>query len=184
MRAAILVLLILPAALAKPPEVPGYARMEELRQRMVARKDQLAQQEAFEAKPRVEKLILNFQRGKPTPEGRKLTGEMVVKELFKWDPLMTTAPEDSALKVLEQLDDAMRERFARVVPIPKEERYQASEELVKALTHQYFHIRKAAIDALFAIYADRKFYQPEMTAAKRKAKQKEWKKYIASKRRR
>ena len=180
---ALLIPVALPAvARAKPPVVSGYARMEDLRQRMVARRDMLVKQEEFEKKPRVEKLILNFMRGKPTPEGRKLTGEIVVKEVIKWEPLQRSAPTEESLAVLAQLDDAMRERFALVVPIPKRERYAASKQLVKALTHQYFHIRKAAIESLKAIYGDARFYQPEMSPAKRKQKQKEWQKYIESKR--
>ena len=107
--------------------------------------------------------------------------ESLVKELFKWEPLMDNAPTAEALAVLDQLPDAMRERYARVVPIPKRPRYSASKQLVSALTDQYFHIRKAAIESLFAIYADRKFYQPGMAPAKLKAKQKEWSRYIRDK---
>ena len=180
--AALLALLPALAAFAKPPEVAGYARMDELRQRMVARKDQLAELEEFERKPRVEKLIILFKRGQArTPEGRKLNGEMLVKELFEWEPILKVDPTPEALAILNQLPDAMRERYARVVPIPKRTRYAASKQLVLALNNDFIHIRTAAIESLFAIYADRKFYQPTMTASKRKAKQKEWNRYIRDK---
>ena len=71
MRILVAFLALLPvfAARAKPPELAGYARMDELRQRMVARKDQLAELEEFERKPQVEKLIILFKRGQvKTPE--------------------------------------------------------------------------------------------------------------------
>ena len=45
--AALLALLPALAVFAKPPEVSGYARMDELRQRMVARKDRLAEVESI-----------------------------------------------------------------------------------------------------------------------------------------
>ena len=180
--AALLALLPALAAFAKPPEVAGYARMDELRQRMVARKDQLAEIEEFERKPRVEKLIILFKRGTPkTPDGKKLTGEFLLKEVFKWEPLLKVDPSPEALAILNQLPEAMRERYARVVPIPKRNRYAASKQLVLALNDDYIHFRKAAIESLFAIYADRKFYQPEMAPSKRKAKQKEWSRYIRDK---
>jgi hypothetical protein len=86
--------------------------------------------------------------------------------------------------VLLKLPHALKERYAKVVPIPKSARHKASVPLVKALTHKNFYVREAAIESLKAIYGRTLLYKPDATAGARKTKQAKWRKEIENLRKR
>jgi len=186
MRVACLVLLVAPA-IARPPVAPDFARMAELQIQLTDKLQTIRRKEEFARKPRVERMTLSFERGAAEFEGKKLTGERVAEELFeKWSELPKKEGDASpeVKRVLSLVPQAMKVRYANVVPIPKNNRYQASKVLVAALVHKNFHVRKAAIDALVAIYGRSLLYKPDASPNQRKARQKKWKREIDKLRRR
>jgi len=182
MRRAILPALLLgllPVAelRADPPKIPGYARLRELRDHLDATLTRLRQQEEFEAKPYPEKLLIWFEQGlekTPAPDNKRLSGEFVVRELFRWDRMRDHgAPGEVTRVALNDLPRVMRVRFRDAIPIPKRERAKAALEICDYLNDEHFHIRKAAIDAIAAIYNETKGYTPDMSPRDRRAKEKE-----------
>ncbi|MHC4225443.1 MAG: hypothetical protein ACYSUN_15745 [Planctomycetota bacterium] len=178
----LLVALAAPAA-GRPPEVPDFVRMDELDMKLLNLESRFRQEEEFAKKPRQEKMILLFMGGTPKFEGKTLTGEWMVKEVLeKWDVWKLPAEQtpQEARDVLVKLPHALKERYAKVVPIPKTARHKASLPLVKALTHKNFYVREAAIESLKAIYGRTLLYKPDATPGARKAKQAKWRKEIDS----
>ena len=186
LRFALICCLAVPA-FARPPEVPEFARMADLKMRLVDRLQTLRAKEEFARKPRQERMVLSFQREIVEFDGKKLTGELVARELFeKWAKLPKKEGDADAevKRILALVPQAMKVRYANVVPIPKNNRYQASKVLVAALLHKNFHVRKAAIDSLVAIYGRSLLYKPDASSGQRKARQKKWKREIEKLRRR
>jgi len=179
---ALLIVLPASAVRADPPAIPGYARLGELQEHLLTTLSHLQQQEAFERKPYPEKLLLWFEQGldkTPDSSGKRLTAEFVVRELFRWDRMREhDAPPEITQIVLVDLPRVMREKFRDVVPIPKTERFKAAMEIADYLNDEFFHIRKAAIDAIVAIYNESKAYDPTMSPRDRRKKEQEIKDMI------
>jgi len=178
---ALLIALPASAVRADPPAIPGYARLGELQEHLLTTLSHLQQQEAFERKPYPEKMLLWFEQGldKTPDSGKKLTAEVVVRELFRWDRMREHDAAQEVTQIIQvDLPRVMREKFREVVPIPKTERYKAAMELADYLNDEFFHIRKAAIDSIVAIYTESKGYDPAMSARDRRKKEQEIKDMI------
>jgi hypothetical protein len=130
---------------------------------------------------RARRMISLFREGVDKFEGKSLTGARVVREVIEnWDGWQRPEEEtpEEAIRISKMLPHALRERYARVILIPKEDRYRASVPLVKALTHKNFHVREAAIECLKSIYGRTLLYRPHASPSARKQKQKKWKREI------
>ena len=167
-------------AAAGPPQSKHYARMNDLLLRLGSRHQALVQQEEFEKKPRVEKILISYGRGEKRFEKFSLTSENIVKLVFEWDEVKKTPPGEEAERVLKKLVQVLTKRYARVIKVDKRARYKASVLLVKALTDPRLHVRQAAIDSLKGIYrlTHGHFYQADQEPKERKKKQKTWSDYI------
>ena len=181
-KAALFIALLAVPALAGPPVVRGYHRMTKLEEKLADLAETLRKKEEFAKKPRQERMILRFYptppKGKETVfEGKKLTGEMLVKEILKWPAIQNMSPTPDALRILAMLPPALKTRYV-VVPTPKTPRYLASKPLVKQLDSPHFHIRKAAIDCLKAMYSQSGLYKPDADRAQRRKRIREWKRRI------
>ncbi len=174
-----LLLALLPPAAAKPPVLPGYARMDDLESDLVANAQRMREEEEFAAKPFAERLILKFQEGATSYEHvKRLDGEDLAEEILeKWKEAQAEEVGKEVARILAMLPEALRARYD-VNPIPKRERFKASKPLVDALTHKYTPIRQTAIDCLKAIYGQTRLYQPDLPLKKRIDIQKDWKKQI------
>jgi len=174
-----LLLALLPPASAKPPVLPGYARMDDLESDLVSAAQRMREEEEFAAKPFAERLILKFQERATSYEHMKrLDGEDLVEEILeKWKEAQAEEVDKEVVRILAMLPEALKARYD-VNPIPKRERFKASKPLVDALTHRYTPIRQAAIDCLKAIYGQTRLYQPDLPPKKRMDIQKDWKKQI------
>jgi hypothetical protein len=185
-RAELLVVLLAGVAFARPPTVPDFARMDELDSILLNLRHKYKEAEEFQRKPREERMILLFERSREDFEGKTLTGEYVVKELFEKWKVWRAKDKDTpaeAIRILMLLPDALKVRYATGYPIPKLARYKASVPLVKALTHKNLHIRTAAIECLEAVYGRTLFYRPDASPGARKKKQSEWKREIEGRKR-
>ena len=129
-------------------------------------------------RPRQERMILGFSANETEFEGKKLTGETLVKEIFeKWPAIQRKDPSPDALRILAMLAPALKKRYV-VVPTPKMPRYLSSKPLMKPLDSPHFHIRKAAIDCLKAMYSQSGLYKPGADRARRRKIMHQWKKRI------
>ena len=184
-NAALIAVLLAVPALAKPPVVLDYHRMDELEKRLADLAERLRKKEEFARKPRPERMIILFDRMPLVPktfatefEGKKLNGETLVKEIFeKWPAIQRDKPSEDALRILALLAPALK-RIYRVLPTPKAHRYPASKPLMKQLDSPHLHIRKAAIECLQAMYSMNLFYRPKAPRAERRKRIREWKKRI------
>jgi hypothetical protein len=184
-RTLFLLALVAVPAVARPPSVTPILRMDELEVKLADLHDKLKAEEEFKNKPRVERMILRFDQGAKTFEGKKLTGEMLCNAILKdWkaiqQPMAQVAPADAAILAL--LPGALAKRY-KAPPIPKKERYDASKVLVKLLTANHDTIRKAAIDSLFAIYDKSLLYKHDLPKAARRERQAKWRGEITKLRR-
>ncbi|MHC4959520.1 MAG: hypothetical protein ACYTGN_14230 [Planctomycetota bacterium] len=171
----LLALVALPAA-ARPPTVTTILRMDELEVKLADLHDQLKAEEEFKNKPREERMILRFEQGAKTFEGKKLTGEMVCTAVLKdWKAVQKALAEltPAEAEILALLPGALGKRY-KAPPIPKKERFAASKVLVKLLTAKQDTIRKAAIDSLFAIYDKSLLYKHDLPPAARRERQSKW----------
>ncbi|MHC4547187.1 MAG: hypothetical protein ACYTEZ_00285 [Planctomycetota bacterium] len=180
MRKTVLLLVLVAAARAEPPESRHYVRMDDLHLRLADRQAELRAQEEFAKKSREEKILISFDRGDKKFEKLRLSGESVVKTILDWSEVEKDSPTEETLRVLEELGNVLEKKYARVVDIPKRERHRASLPLVEALTDKRFHVRHAAIEALKKIYRtpNGHFYQPDADPKQRKEKQKVWKRFV------
>ena len=183
MRTALAAALLAGLCLAKPPYIQDFSRMEELTRKLNDVFTELREKEEFLSKPLQERIVIKFQQGAPSYEHlTKLTGEAVVKEIFKnWDAIEQDPPTEEVKRVLAMLPDVLKKQY-NIVPIPKRERFNASKPLVAALTHDAFHVRQAAIDCLRAIYGESRLYQADLPAPLRSKRKKEWERFIKKKR--
>ena len=190
MRVGLVILLVASVVAAKPPKAPGFTREDSLHFRLAEQLQKLEAKEQFEAKPRIEKIIVLFQNLKPTDpqffgkdkDKIKLVGDVVATEVLeKWKDIQVPREKVSEenLRILALMIPAMQARFGRGLDVDKKERYDASKVLVDALTSDYLHIRWAAIECLKVIYRNEgRFYRPEAPKKDRIDKQKKWRKFI------
>ena len=151
-------------------------RMDELEPYLTLRLNKLREREEFEAKPLPERLVILLKRGVKTHEKHALTGALVVETLLRWKAVQSAAPTEEAKRALGLLPEALGTRYSRYLKskVLRRERYHASKLLVDALTHQYFHVRKTAIDSLKAMHGLDRGYDPNATEAQRKRAQWNW----------
>ena len=166
---------------AKPPASPRFMRADDFQKSLEARLKKLQEQEAFEAKPRPERLVILLKRGTKKFGSEKLTGAGVVKEVFAWKELRAAAPGKPAERTAELLPEALHACFGSLNRKSKSamrERYKTSRELVDALMDKHIRIRTIAIDCLSAIYGETRGYKPGASESERKRAQKKWAKAI------
>lgn len=170
-------------ATAKPPKSENFLRMDDLTPRILKRIKDLEAQEAFERLSRWEKMIILFERGEKTFEGKKLTGDYLVKQVLKeWPAVQAEKPTEAVQKALKGFARALEERFAKGVDIDKRARRKAAKPLVDALTDDRFHIREAAIESLKKMYRNTGLmYQPDAHPNDRLKRQRDWEKHIKRK---
>jgi hypothetical protein len=153
-RVALPLALLCAAAAAKPPVVPDYARMGELESHFNDVFVELKAKEEFARKSLQEQLVIKLGDGvKSWGPIKNLTGEAVVKEIFeKWKAAQVAEnPPQEVVDTLALLPKVLKKLYDRM-PIPKEERFKATDPLVDALLSDYPHLRQAAIDCLWEIY--------------------------------
>ena len=190
MRILLPILLAAAAAAARPPKAPAFARHDSLHFKLAEQFQKLEAKEQFEAKPRMEKIILLFQDAKgdePQYFGKdkekiKLVGDDVAKEVLEeWKAIQVPREKVSEedIRILWLLIPAMQARYGRGGDIDKKERYDASKVLVDALTSDYLHIRSVAIECLKQIYRNEgRFYRADAPKKDRIDKQKKWRRFI------
>ncbi|MCK6461930.1 MAG: hypothetical protein L6Q95_18775 [Planctomycetes bacterium] len=175
-HAAAILLLALPAA-ALPPLSPGFARLKELRRQIDVRAAELREQEAFDRKPREERMLLTF-RKEGEFEGKALSARQVVEACLRWDEVDRPEPTEAGRRVLELLPFVLEERRGGK---DAKERRQASIPLLKALESDAQPVREAAIAAIRRLYnpprVDR--YDPAHSAKDRAAAVRAWKRTVA-----
>lgn len=171
------------AAAAKPPGTLHFRRIDDLKIELEMQYEKLKRQEDFPKKVREERLVILLGKGEKRFEGRHLTGYYVVETLLHWDAAEHDDPAPETLRILALLPEALKQRYALVMPIPKEQRYRASGPLVDALNSRYRHLRVTALACLEALYGTRLGYHPDLPVAERKKKLLEWTKRIRALRR-
>ncbi len=177
---ALLLGLVAAPAAAGPPKITNYARIDNLLAHYDREIVRLQREVAFRAKPRIERMIIRYGQQRMF-EGKKLTGDYVVMQVFEeWGAIKTASPAKADVKILMLLPEALKANYAgiRAVGLNRKERLNASKPLVKALTNDYLYIRQAAIDCLVAIYATNHLYRADANEKARKARKKYWESYI------
>lgn len=178
MRTAVAILLLALAAEALPPLSPGFVRLKELRRQIDARAEELLEQEAFDRKPREERMLLTF-RKLGEFEGKALAAREVVEACLRWDAVDRPVPTEAGQRVLALLPLVLEERCGG--PKDQKERRQASIPLLKALDSDSRPIREAAIASLRRLYnpprVDR--YDPAQSAKDRAQAIRAWKRTVA-----
>lgn len=177
MRLAAAILLLALAAEALPPLSPGFARLKEFRRQIDARATELVEQEAFDRKPREERMLLTF-RKQGEFEGKALAARDVVEACLRWDAVDRPVPTEPGQRVLALLPLVLEERCG---PKEQKERRQASIPLLKALDSDSQPVREAAIASLRRLYnpprVDR--YDPGHSAKDRATAIRAWKRTVA-----
>ena len=185
---ALLGLVAAPAA-ARPPKITNYARIDNLLAHYDRETERLRQEEAFKAKPRIERMIIRYGEQR-TFEGKKLTGDYVVKQVFdEWEAIQKASPTEADVKILMSLPDALKANYSgiravRVNKVNKKERKNASKPLVKALMNDHLYVRQAAINCLKAIYGTINLYRADAAKRDRARAQKNWEALVNRKSRR
>jgi hypothetical protein len=176
-RVAAILLLALPAA-ALPPLSPGFARLKELRRQIDVRTAELVEEEAFDRKPREERMLLTF-RKQGEFEGKALAAREVVEACLRWDAVDRAVPTEAGQRVLALLPLVLEERCGG--PKDVKERRQASIPLLKALDSDAQPVREAAIASLRRLFnpprVDR--YDPAHSAKDRATAIRAWKRTVA-----
>jgi len=186
LAAAVCLLLLAREAGARPPSLPRFVRLDRLLAEYAERIEEVRRAEEFAAKPREEKLILFYRDGRPEFEGKKLTADYVVEELFeKWKAVQVESPRQEDVATLLLLPDALKTRFQAAVlgAAVKQDRWRASKTLVDALMSDHLHMRLAAIKSLEAIYTATFLYNPNDSRSDRSAKQRKWREHVDKMRR-
>ena len=179
-RLALLLGLVAAPAAARPPKITNYARIDNLLAHYDRETARLQREVEFGAKPRIERMIIRYGDQRMF-EGRKLTGDYVVKQVFEeWDAIQKASPTEADVKILMKLPQALKANYSgiRAVGVNRKERLNASKPLVKALAHDRLHMRQAAIDCLKAIYGTINLYRADANEKERKARKKSWESYI------
>jgi len=174
---AALLFLALPAA-ALPPLSPGFERMRELRRNIDARVAEFQELEAFNSKPREERILLTYWQ-KKNFEGKKIDARDVIEACFDWEDVRRDNPSEVARRVLRQLPQMLADRCGGT-DLDRRERRQASVPLLKALDSDSEAIREAAIASLRKMYdpprVDR--YNPAQSARERSSHIRAWKRAV------
>ncbi len=180
------VLLLPAAAAAKPVSVPNFGRIATLRNAYLRKIQERRQAESFEKLPLQEKLVALYAKEEEKFDGKPLTAERVVRELLAWYESQGPNPGKEQDELMTRLAAALGQRLNLVnnVLVDKDQRHKASKPLVDGLMHKLQPVREISIECLFRIYGTRKLYNPEATSRRRRTVQRDWKKYIETKRRR
>jgi hypothetical protein len=178
-RPAATLLLLALAAEALPPLSPGFVRLKEFRRHIDGRVLELREQEAFDSKPREERMVLTYRRSDAF-EGRDLVARHVLETCFAWDEVARLVPTEAGQRVLDLLPQVLSERCGGGAKDRKERR-QASIPLLKALDSDFPPVREAAIASLRELYeaprVDR--YDPATPSRERAAPIRAWKRVVA-----
>ena len=178
MRSLLLLTLMAGVVLANPPGRPGFLRMDELEPKLSERLAKLQKAEAFRRKPRLERMIIRFEQGAESFEGKKFSDQKFVDELLvRWADVQKPEEQCQAdhVRILSLLPNALRTRYD-VVPIPKKERYAASKVLVKGLRSKHDIIRRISIECLSALYGGRTLmYRHDAQPGMRNERARKWK---------
>ncbi|MHC4955318.1 MAG: hypothetical protein ACYTGZ_15810 [Planctomycetota bacterium] len=175
--------LLAAAALAKPPQIEGFVRMDEFNRRLRTRFQELKEAEEFAQKPFPEKLLIRWNEGATSFESvRKLTGEVVLKEIFEWDELIGEKPSEAADRVAKSLPDVLKTKYGEATRLStafRRDRYKTARVLVDQLVKPPLHVRELAIKCLQMTYnGNRRGYVETDSSKKRLRRQKEWLDYI------
>jgi len=176
-----LVAVIAGVADAKPPKIANYRRIDGLLEKFNEAAHQQAEMERFLKKPRMEQMIISFQRRKKEFQGKPLTGEIVVKEVFKsWSALHTANPEADVTRIANLLPLALMSNYSsmKAASVDKDERHKASLTLIDALNGKQHHVRVLAIACLKHIYGTGNQYSATASSRDRRKSQASWKKLI------
>ena len=182
MRTLFALLLASTFVAAKPPTVEGYVRLDAFRKQLSERIKKLKEEEAFNEKPFPEQLLIKWEAGETSfGKIRKLTGDKVIEEIFKWDELQATEPTKAAKRVMELLPQVMSAKYGQIVKMNKtfkNERYKTTAELVDHLVKPPAHVRQLAIVCLEAAYGTRLRYVANDPKSTRMKRQKAWDSHI------
>ena len=181
---ALLLGVVAAPAAAGPPKITNYARIDNLRAHYDREIARLQRDVAFRAKPRIERMIIRYGEHRML-EGKKLTGDYVVMQVFEeWGAIKTASPAKADVKILMLLPEALKANYAgiRAVGLNRKERLNASKPLVKALMNDHLYVRQAAIDCLKAIYGTNHLYRADASKRERSKAQKDWGRFIKRKR--
>ena len=186
MKTLILAALLAAPVLARPPVVSQVIAMDELEGKLMELQEKLRGIEAFANKLPQERMILRFQAGAKEFEGRRMTGQSLVKAILEdWkavqQPMERCSPEQ--IRILEMLPTALETRYNVPPPIPRKERHLAGKTLAKALKSKHDIVRKTAIDSLEKIYGKTLLYRYDATPAQRNERYRKWLREIEKKRR-
>lgn len=152
MRIALALLLVVVAADAQPPLSPGFQRLKELRRAIEAKITELREREAFDKKPREERMLLAF-RAKKAFEGDELDARHVVEACLAWDEVARAVPTEAGKRVLDLLPVVLEEHCGRQRDKKDQQRRrQPSIPLLKALDSDHLPVREAAIASLRRLY--------------------------------
>jgi hypothetical protein len=182
-KAAALALLAVMAGVAdaRPPKIRNYARIDVLLTKFNEAAVQQAEMERFLKKPRMERMILSFAFQWKEFEKKPLTGEIVVKEVFKsWNEFHKSKPDAEATRIAELLPPALMANYSamKAASVDKDERHKASLTLIDALNDKQHHVRNLAIKCLKQIYGTSNQYSATASSRDRRKSQASWKKLI------
>ncbi|MEE8105154.1 MAG: hypothetical protein V3T86_06435 [Planctomycetota bacterium] len=181
LSALALVAVIAGVADARPPKIGNYARIDVLLAKFNEASVRQAEMERFLKKPRMERMILSFLWHWKEFENKTLTGEVVVKEVFKsWTAFHAPKPEPDVVRIAALLPAALMENYSamKAASVDKDERHKASLTLVDALNDKQFHVRMLAISCLKQIYGTSNQYSATASSRDRRKSQASWKKLI------
>lgn len=173
--ACLLVLAI--GAGALPPVSPGFARLRDLRQEIQQSLAETLKREAFEAKPREERMLLTFGKGEDF-EGKELKGKVVVETCLVWEEAAQDTPTPAGLRVLALLPEILREKYGG--PGDAKERRSVGYELIDGLDSDFLPVREASIASLRRIYPPPRddSYDPKKDRRDRAAAIRVWRRHI------
>lgn len=181
-RSLLLTLLFAVPALAKPPTVEGYMRMDEFGRKLEGKLQELREAEEFEKKPFPEQLVIKWEKGATSfRKVRNFDGVDVVKEVFDWEEIQKEPPTEATQRIMTKLPEVLRVKFGAALKMDrdfKRERYKIGRILVDNLVKPPLHVRKLALDCLEAMHHTRRNFVPEDPKDKRVKGQNAWKKYI------
>jgi len=152
--------------------------MRELRRDIDARVAELKEQEAFNSKPREERMLLTYWK-QDTFEGEEIDARDVIEACFAWEEVNREKPTEAATRVLRVLPHVLAQRCGGP-NLDRKERRQASVPLLKALDSDAKAVREAAIESLRKLYdaprVDR--YDPAQSARERSSAVRAWKRTV------
>jgi len=177
MRTLALLLVLAGVAGALPPASPGFVRLRELREEIRLGIVELQKREAFEARPREERMLLTFRKGEVF-EGEELRGRDVARACLEWADVERQQPTEAGKRVLALLPVVLREKYAG--SDDWRERRAIGYLLVRALDSDYLHVREAAIASLRRLYVPPRgdSYDPAQDRRDRASAIRAWKRHV------